>query len=105
MIILLVPSLTLLTAIVATNSAPWESWSSSNNWNQGASPTCKTVTEVKYRSTYEEQCSTGAYNYELCRPTKVKKCEENERDKCRYKYRPVYEEVEVCEDVVKKVIC
>ena len=45
-----------------------------------------TVTEIKYRTTYEEQCSGGdVYNYQLCRPTQVKRCEESEREKCRYR--------------------
>ena len=44
------------------------------------------MTEIKYRTTYEEQCSGGdVYNYQLCRPTQVKRCEESEREKCRYR--------------------
>jgi len=85
----------LLAAAAVTSGAPWESW------GQGATTGCKTVTDVKYRTEYVNQCSQGAYKYELCVPTKVKKCEPSERETCKYEYRTAYEEV--CREEAVKV--
>ena len=54
--ILALTSLTLLVAAAMTCGAPYQSW---NSWQPGQ--TCKTVTDVKYRTEYQSECSTGAY--------------------------------------------
>merc|ERR1712241_477083 len=89
-------SLTLLAAVAVTSGAPWNNW---NSYQPGQ--TCKTVTDVKYRTEYVNECSQGEYNYELCRPTKNTVCEPADRIRCKYEYKDYNKEV--CHDVAQKV--
>merc|ERR1712241_620959 len=89
-------SLTLLAAVAVTSGAPWNNW---NSYQPGQ--TCKTVTDVKYRTEYVNECSQGEYNYELCHPTKSTVCEPADRIRCKYEYKDYNKEV--CKDVAQKV--
>ena len=51
-------TLLVLAAVTSGAPAPWNNW---NSYQPGQS--CKTVTDVKYRTEYQNECSQGAYKW------------------------------------------